>query len=75
MLFFQVIMDHAEDGVDFMTIHAGLNRIALDRIRKNPRLTHVVSRGGSVLMEWMVERDSENPFYEHYDRLLDICRE
>jgi len=51
--FFQVVDEHAEDGVDFMTIHAGLTRVAVERIRKNMRLTHVVSRGGSVLLEWM----------------------
>ncbi len=73
--FFQVVQTHAEDGVDFMTIHAGLNRTAMARLRDNPRLTHVVSRGGSVLLEWMAENDRENPFYEHFDRLLDICRE
>ncbi|MDX9786371.1 MAG: phosphomethylpyrimidine synthase ThiC [Desulfobacterales bacterium] len=73
--FFNVVTAHAQDGVDFMTIHAGLNRIAVERIRKNPRLTHIVSRGGSVLLEWMEENQRENPFYEHFDRLLEICRE
>jgi phosphomethylpyrimidine synthase len=73
--FFQVVRTHAEDGVDFMTIHAGLNRTAVARLRENPRLTHVVSRGGSVLLQWMTENDRENPFYEHFDRLLEICRE
>ena len=58
-----------------MTIHAGLNQVALERIRKNPRQTHVVSRGGSILLEWMVANQCENPFYEHFDRLLEICRE
>ena len=72
--FFKVVEDHAEDGVDFMTIHAGLNRVAVERIRKNPRLMHVVSRGGSVLLEWMEENERENPFYEHFDRLLEICK-
>lgn len=73
--FFETVIAHAEDGVDFMTIHAGLTRMAVERIHKNPRLTHVVSRGGSILLEWMLANDRENPFYEHYDRLLDICRE
>jgi phosphomethylpyrimidine synthase len=72
--FFNIVLKHAEDGVDFMTIHAGLNRIAVDRIYKNPRLTHVVSRGGAALLEWMVANEQENPFYQHYDRLLEICR-
>jgi phosphomethylpyrimidine synthase len=70
---FDTVVQHAEDGVDFMTIHAGLNRVAVERIHKNPRLTHVVSRGGAILLEWMMTNDQENPFYEHFDRLLDIC--
>ena len=72
--FFKVVETHAEDGVDFLTIHAGLNRVAVERVRKNPRLLHVVSRGGSVLLEWMTENDLENPFYENFDRLLEICK-
>lgn len=73
--FFETVITHAEDGVDFMTIHAGITRMAVERIRKNPRLTHVVSRGGSIMLEWMVANDAENPFYEHYGRLLEICRQ
>jgi phosphomethylpyrimidine synthase len=73
--FFETVITHAEDGVDFMTIHAGITQMAVERIRKNPRLTHVVSRGGSIMLEWMVANDAENPFYEHYDRLLEICRQ
>ncbi|MEJ2155755.1 MAG: phosphomethylpyrimidine synthase ThiC [Desulfobacteraceae bacterium] len=73
--FFDTVVIHAEDGVDFMTIHAGLTRMAVERIRKNPRLTQVVSRGGSIMLEWMLTNDAENPFYEHYDRLLEICRQ
>ena len=72
--FFDVVRLHAEDGVDFMTIHAGLTRAAVQRLRRNPRLTHVVSRGGSLLLEWMERNERENPFYEHFDRLLDLCR-
>ena len=73
--FFDVVRIHAEDGVDFMTIHAGLTQTAVQRLRTNPRLTHVVSRGGSLLLDWMVTNDRENPFYEHFDRLLDLCRQ
>ncbi len=73
--FFSVVERHAQDGVDFMTIHAGLNRAGIERLRKNPRLTHVVSRGGSILLQWMEENDQENPFYQHFDRLLEICKE
>jgi phosphomethylpyrimidine synthase len=72
--FFRVVETHAKDGVDFMTIHAGLNRMAVERVRKNPRLLNIVSRGGSVLLQWMAENDRENPFYEHFDRLLEICK-
>ena len=72
---FETVIVHAEDGVDFMTIHAGLTRMAVERLHKNPRLTHVVSRGGSILLEWMLSNDRENPFYEHFDRLLEICRQ
>ena len=73
--FFDVVRMHAEDGVDFMTIHAGLVRSAVQRLRRNPRLTHVVSRGGSLLLDWMESNDRENPFFEHFDRLLELCRE
>ena len=73
--FFDVVRIHAEDGVDFMTIHAGLTRTAVQRLRTSPRLTHVVSRGGSLLLDWMTTNEQENPFYEHFDRLLELCRE
>ncbi|WP_054032959.1 phosphomethylpyrimidine synthase ThiC [Desulfatitalea tepidiphila] len=72
--FFDTVALHAEDGVDFLTIHAGLNRTAVQRVRQSPRLTHVVSRGGSILLHWMEANEAENPFYEHFDRLLEICR-
>jgi len=71
--FFQVVETHAEDGVDFMTIHCGMNRTTVERIKRNKRLTRIVSRGGSLLFSWMELNQRENPFYEHYDRLLDIC--
>ena len=73
--FFDVVRMHAEDGVDFMTIHAGLTQVAVERLRKNRRLTHVVSRGGSLLLDWMTSNDKENPFFEHFDRLLELCQE
>ncbi|MDZ7315202.1 MAG: phosphomethylpyrimidine synthase ThiC [candidate division KSB1 bacterium] len=71
---FAVVEQHARDGVDFMTIHAGLTQAGLERLRHRPRLTHIVSRGGSILAEWMTVNDAENPFYEHFDRLLEIAR-
>jgi phosphomethylpyrimidine synthase len=71
--FFKVVEKHGEDGVDFITIHAGMNRETAETIKRNPRLTNIVSRGGSLLFAWMELNNKENPFYEHYDRLLDIC--
>lgn len=71
---FKVVEEHCEDGIDFLTIHAGLNRACVDRLRNTKRLTKIVSRGGSILFQWMILNDKENPFYEHYDRLLEICR-
>ncbi|SMC22671.1 phosphomethylpyrimidine synthase [Clostridium acidisoli DSM 12555] len=71
--FFRVVEKHGQDGVDFVTIHAGLNRETARVIKENPRLTSIVSRGGSLLFAWMELNKEENPFYEHYDRLLDIC--
>ena len=71
---FKVVEEHCEDGMDFLTIHAGLNLTCVERLQKNNRLTKIVSRGGSILYEWMIKNNKENPFYEHFDRLLDICR-
>lgn len=73
--FFEVVLTHARDGVDFITVHCGMNLATAKRIKTNPRLTHVVSRGGSLLFAWMELNGQENPFYEYYDRLLDICVE
>ncbi|WP_209660628.1 phosphomethylpyrimidine synthase ThiC [Acetoanaerobium pronyense] len=73
--FLDVVKKHAEDGVDFMTIHAGLNRETVEIFKRNKRLTNIVSRGGSLLYAWMELNNRENPFYEYYDQLLDICRE
>ncbi|MBF0412327.1 MAG: phosphomethylpyrimidine synthase ThiC [Desulfamplus sp.] len=72
--FFDVVEVHAQDGVDFMTIHAGLNRVVAQKVKKNERLTAIVSRGGSLLFRWMELNNCENPFYEHFDRLLEICQ-
>ena len=71
---FSVVEKHAKDGVDFMTIHAGITQEVAGHVWKNPRLTNLVSRGGSILFAWMYMKGKENPFYEQYDRLLDICR-
>ena len=69
----RVVEKHGKEGVDFITIHAGLNRETVNVFKRNPRLNHIVSRGGSLLYAWMELNNKENPFYEHYDRLLEIC--
>ncbi|GAB1410600.1 phosphomethylpyrimidine synthase ThiC [Desulfovibrionales bacterium] len=71
--FFCVVETHVQDGVDFLTIHAGLTRATAEKISANERITSIVSRGGSLLYSWMQLNDAENPFYAYYDRLLDIC--
>ena len=73
--FLNVARVHAEDGVDFLTIHVGLNRKTAERITNNTRLTNLVSRGGTLLYSWMAMTGNENPYYERYDELLEICRE
>ena len=70
-----IVRMHAEDGVDFMTIHCGINKATAGRFEANRRLTNIVSRGGSIIFAWMEMTGEENPFYEHYDEILDICRE
>ncbi len=72
---FAYIRRQAEDGVDFMTIHAGLTLKAIEKLKKKPRLAGIVSRGGSLLTGWMLHNGKENPFFEHYDELLAIARE
>lgn len=70
-----IVKMHADDGVDFMTIHCGINRETAGKFKRNKRLTNIVSRGGSIIFAWMEMTGEENPFYEHYDEILDICRE
>ena len=70
-----IVRMHAEDGVDFMTIHCGIDKATAGRFKANRRLTNIVSRGGSIIFAWMEMTGEENPFYEHYDEILDICRE
>lgn len=71
----QIVEMHAKDGVDFMTIHVGINRRTADRFKQARRLTNIVSRGGSIIFAWMEMTGEENPFYAQFDRILDICRE
>lgn len=70
----KIVEMHAEDGVDFMTIHVGINKQTSRRFKEAKRLTNIVSRGGSIIFAWMEMTGEENPFYEHYDRILDICQ-
>ncbi|MGN0656753.1 MAG: phosphomethylpyrimidine synthase ThiC [Ruminiclostridium sp.] len=73
--FLRVVRAHAEEGVDFMTIHAGINRRAVEAFRRDKRKMNIVSRGGSLLFAWMMMTGNENPFYEYYDEVLEILRE
>jgi phosphomethylpyrimidine synthase len=73
--FLKVVEAHAKEGVDFMTIHAGINRRAVEAFRREGRKMNIVSRGGSLLFAWMEMTGNENPFYEYYDDVLDILRE
>ncbi|MDY6912338.1 MAG: phosphomethylpyrimidine synthase ThiC [Chloroflexota bacterium] len=72
---FEAIEDHARNGVDFITVHCGVNQKSIARLKSEGRITDVVSRGGSFLIGWILHNDRENPLYEQYDRLLDIARE
>ena len=73
--FLKVVEAHAKEGVDFMTIHAGINKRAVECLKRDKRKMNIVSRGGSLLFAWMEMTGNENPFYEHYDEVLDILRE
>ena len=72
--FLKVLEAHAKEGVDFQTIHAGINRRAVEALKRQKRTTNIVSRGGSLLFAWMEMTGNENPFYEYYDDVLDILR-
>lgn len=72
---FEVVRVHAEDGVDFMTIHCGINKSVTKTFKETGRLMNIVSRGGSLLFGWMEVTGNENPFYEYFDELLEICHE
>ena len=73
--FIDVVRLHAEDGVDFVTLHCGITRKTIDQIKNHKRKMNIVSRGGSLVFAWMTMTGEENPFYEYYDEILDICRE
>ena len=73
--FVDVVRLHAEDGVDFVTLHCGITRKTIEQIKKHKRKMNIVSRGGSLVFAWMCMTGEENPFYEHFDEILDICEE
>ena len=68
------VRTHVEDGVDFITVHCGITREAVDFVRTHSRIAGVVSRGGSLLARWMVANNKENPLYTHFDEVIDICK-
>ncbi len=71
---FQTIKEHAEEGVDFVTVHCGITRKTIETLREDGRILDIVSRGGAFLVEWMIYNDRDNPLYEYYDRLLEIAK-
>ena len=70
-----IVKMHAQDGVDFMTIHCGINKETAVKFKRNKRLMNIVSRGGSIIFAWMEITGNENPFYERFDEILDICQQ
>ncbi len=72
--FLEVVEAHAKEGVDFMTIHAGINKRAVEGFKRDKRMMNIVSRGGSLLFAWMEMTGNENPFFEYYDDVLEILR-
>jgi phosphomethylpyrimidine synthase len=66
---------HGDDGISFVTVHCGVTLATLDHLDRRPRVCGIVSRGGSFLARWMRRNNRENPLYERYDEVLDICRE
>ena len=71
---FAGVLKHAEDGVDFITVHCGVTRATVERMRREGRIMDVVSRGGAFTIEWMAHNNAENPLFEHFDRLLEIVK-
>ncbi|HPS92750.1 MAG TPA: phosphomethylpyrimidine synthase ThiC, partial [Methanothrix sp.] len=71
---FNALEKHAKDGVDFVTVHVGVNKNSLERLRLDPRVMGVVSRGGSLTMKYISETGEDNPYYSEYDYLLEIAK-
>lgn len=72
---FQAITKQAEEGVDFITVHCGVTKDNVDKIKKSERIMGIVSRGGAFLAAWILENSEENPLYKNYDYLLEIAHE
>ncbi len=72
---FVAVRKHLEDGVDFLTIHTGITRAGVERLKNRKRLAGIVSRGGAMMVTWMKHNNAENPFAEYFDRLLDLLKE
>jgi phosphomethylpyrimidine synthase len=72
---FGTIKRHAEEGVSFVTVHCGVTRDSVERLKNEGRVLGIVSRGGALLADWMARNDAENPLYEYFDRLVEICVE
>jgi phosphomethylpyrimidine synthase len=73
-LIFDVIERQGADGVDFITVHCGVTRTSLERLKRQGRITDIVSRGGAFLAEWIIVNGKENPLFEQYDRLIKIAK-
>ncbi|MGQ9856065.1 MAG: phosphomethylpyrimidine synthase ThiC [Fervidobacterium sp.] len=73
--FIDMVYAHAKDGIDFMTIHVGIPQRVLEKLKKSKRVLRIVSRGGSIIAGWMIQNKKGNPFYEHFDEILDIAAE
>lgn len=70
---FTILEAQAKEGVDFFTIHAGLTLGAIGRLKKDKRVLDIVSRGGAILAQWMLANKKENPFFENFDKILELA--
>lgn len=70
---FSMVENHAKQGVDFVVVHVGITKESVERLRKQKRIIPMVSRGGSFHMAWILHHDKENPFYKHFNSLLEIA--
>mgnify|MGYP001320554590 CR=1 FL=1 len=68
----QVLREQAQQGVDFFTIHSGVTRKSLKALTQHRRILDIVSRGGAIIAGWMRQNNKENPFFEHFDEIIEI---